>query len=207
VGSSYDAFSDRRVPWHEWRVSVGRTTPIGPIRFTGSRADRFALQDEQVEIEASPRFGPGTSATLSAAYSPDAVLYPNHRSAADLHQRIGAGFEASAGFRRIVFGRGVNVYAASLSKYAGPWLFSGRAFVAPSSEGPSRSYEGSFRRYFGGAGTFVGLRYSQGGWREELRDRRDLAVIDSNVGAAEATFIVGRVEINVTGAYTREESA
>jgi hypothetical protein len=32
-------------------------------------------------------------------------------------------------------------------------------------------------------------------------------VIDSNVGAAEATFIVGRVEINVTGAYTREESA
>lgn len=206
VSSSYDAFSDHRVAWREWQVSVGRTTPIGSILIRGSRAERFGLKDSQIEFEMYPRLRPGTYAYVAGAYAPDAILYPEYRYAADLYQSLGAGFEGSAGFRRLGFGRGVNIYAGSLSKYYGHWLFTGRAFVTPNSAGTSRSYHGSFRRYFGDAGAYVGLRYGGGGWREELRNRNDFEVLDSDVGTAEAIVILrGRLELNLTGSYSRED--
>lgn len=206
VSSAYDAFSDHRVAWREWQVSVGRTTPIGSILLKGSRAERFGLKDDQVEFEMYPRLRPGTYAYVAGAYSPNALLYPEYRYAADLYQSLGAGFEGSVGFRRLGFGRGVNIYAGSLSKYYGQWLFTGRAFVTPDSAGTSRSYHGSFRRYFGDAGTYVGLRYGRGGWREELRNRNDFDVLDSDAGAAEAIVILtGRLELNLTGSYSRED--
>jgi YaiO family outer membrane protein len=205
VGAAYDAFSDHRVAWREWQASVSRTTPVGSILVRGSRAERFGLKDDQIEFEAYPRLRPGTYAYVAGAYSPNAVLYPQYRYAADLYQGLGAGFEGSAGFRRLGFGRGVNIYAGSLSKYYGNWLFTGRLFVTPDSAGTSRSIHGSFRRYFGDGGTFVGLRYSRGGWREELRNRNDLEVLDSNVGVVETTMILGgHLELNVTGSYSRE---
>ena len=61
-------------------------------------------------------------------------------------------------------------------------------------------------RYFGNTGTYVGLRYGRGGWREELRNRNDLEVLDSDVGAAEATVILrGRLELRLRGSYSRED--
>jgi len=206
VGASYDAFSDHRVAWREWQVSVGRTTPIGSILLKGWRAERFGIEDDQFEFEMYPRLRPGTYAYVAGAYSPKALLYPEYRYAADLYQSLGAGFEGSVGFRRLGFGRGVNIYAGSLSKYYGSWLFTGQAFVLPDSAGTSRSYHGSFRRYFGNTGTYVGLRYGRGGWREELRNRNDLEVLDSDVGAAEATVILrGRLELRLRGSYSRED--
>ena len=86
-----------------------------------------------------PRLRPGTYVHVAGAYAPDALLYPRYRYAADFYQSLGAGFEGSAGFRRLGFGRGVSIYTASLSKYYGNWLLTGRVLVTPNSAGPSRS--------------------------------------------------------------------
>jgi hypothetical protein len=62
------------------------------------------------------------------------------------------------------------------------------------------------RRYFGGGGTYVGLRYGRGAWRKELLNLNDFEVLDSDVGAAEATVILsGHLELNLTGSYGRED--
>ncbi len=207
VGAFYDAFSDQPA-WRESQVSLGRTTPIGSILARGSRAERFGLSDNQFEVEMYPRLRPGTYAYVAAAYSRDAVLYPQYRYAADLYQSLGAGFEGSAGFRRLGFGSGVNIYVGSLSKYYGNWLFTGRLFVTPNSAGTTRSVHASFRRYVGGSGTYVGMRYGRGAWREELRNLNDFEVLDSDVGAAETVIILGRrLELNMIGSYSREDRA
>jgi len=204
AGASYDAFNDHRVAWQEWQTSVSRTTPVGSILLRGSRAQRFGLTDNQAEFEVYPRFRPGTYASVAGAYSPDAILYPRYRYAADLYQSLGAGFEGSAGFRRLGFERGVNIYVGSLSKYYGSWLFTGRLFVTPNSAGTSRSVNASIKRYFGDGGASAGLRFGRGG-RAELRNRNDFDVLDSNMAAAEATFILSRhLELNVTGSYSHE---
>jgi YaiO family outer membrane protein len=203
--TSYDTSNDR-VAWHETQLSLSRNTPVGSISVKAARAQRLGLEDDQFEIEIYPRLRPGTYAYVAGAYAPDALLYPQYRYAADLYQNLGAGFEGSAGFRRLGFGSGVNIYVGSLSKYYGNWLFTGRVFVTPNSAGTARSTHASFRRYIGGAGSYVGMRYGRGGWREELRTLNDFEVLDSDVGAAEATVILGRrLELSVTGSYSRED--
>jgi YaiO family outer membrane protein len=205
VGTSYDGFSDRAA-WRESQMSVGRSTPVGTVLIRGSRAEAFGLNDSQVEFEAYPRLRPGTYAYVAAAYSPNAILYPQYRYAVDLYQSLGAGFEGSAGFRRLGFGSGVNIYVGSLGKYYRNWLFSGRLFVTPNSAGTSRSVHVSFRRYFGDRGTYVGLRYGRGAWREELLTLNDFEVLNSDVGAAEATVILsGHLELDLIGSYGRED--
>jgi len=205
VGTSYYGFSDH-VAWREWQMNVGRATPIGSIQIKGSRAERFGLTDNQIEFEMYPRLRPGTYAYVAGAYSYDALLYPHYRYAADLYQSLGAGFEGSAGFRRLGFGRVVNIYVGSLSKYYANWLFTGRLFVTPDSAGTSRSIHASVRRYFGSRGTYVGVRYGRGASREEVRNLNDFEVLDSHVGAAEATVILSdHLELNLTGSYGRED--
>jgi YaiO family outer membrane protein len=205
VNTSYDAFSDR-VAWRETQMSLSRATPLGTILVRGSRAERFGLNDSQIEFEIYPRLRPGTYAYVAGAYAPHALLYPQYRYAADLYQSLGGGFEASAGFRRLGFGSGVNIYVGSLSKYYRDWLFTGRVFVTPNSAGTSRSVHASFRRYLGGRGTYVGLRYGRGAWREELLNLNDFEVLNSNVGAAEAAVILGgHLELDLTGTYGNED--
>ena len=134
------------------------------------------------------------------------MLFPVYRYAVDLNQSLGGGFEGSAGFRKLGFGSGVKIYTGSLSKYYGAWLFTGRTYITPRPAGTSRSYHGSFRRYFGEAGAFAGLRYGRGGWREEVRNIDDFEVLASDVVAAEAAFVVRRrLEIGVRSAYSRED--
>jgi YaiO family outer membrane protein len=206
VSGSYDAFSDQRIAWREWQASVSRTTPIGSVIVKGSRAERFGYQDNQFEVEAYPRIRPGTYAYVAAAYAPEAVLYPSYRYAADIYQSLGAGFEGSAGYRRLGFGSGVSIYTGALSKYYGQWLFTGRTYITPNSVGTSRSYHGSFRRYFKDGGTYAGLRYGRGGWREELRNRSDFEILDSDVYAADVNIVLrGRLELSVSGSYSRED--
>lgn len=206
VASSYDTFSDDRLAWHETHLGLGRATPIGRVLFSAARAQRFGLHDDQFELEMYPRFRPGTYAYVAVAYSPDAILYPEYRYAADLYQSLGAGFEASAGFRRFGFEHAVNVYVGAFSKYYGSWLFTGRAFVAPDSAGTSTSYQGSVRRYVGDAGSYVGARFGRGASREGDRVRSDFEVIDSAAGGAEAMVILfDRLELTLSGAYARED--
>jgi YaiO family outer membrane protein len=206
AGSSYQAFSDRRVGWREADVSLSRATPIGSVGISAVRAQRFGREDDQFEVELYPRIRPGTYAYLAGAYSPDAVLFPVYRYAVDLNQSLGGGFEGSAGFRKLGFGSGVKIYTGSLTKYYGAWMFTGRTYITPKAAGTSRSYHGSFRRYFGESGAFAGLRYGRGGWREEVRDIDDFEVLASDVVAAEAVFVLRRrFEISVRSAYSRED--
>ena len=205
-GASHDEFSDRRVAWRESQVSLGRSTPIGTVSLRATRAQRFGYQDNQFEFEMYPRIRPGTYGYVAGAYSPDAVLFPAYRYAVDLNQSLGGGFEGSAGFRKLGFGTGVNIYTGSLSKYYGAWLFTGRTFITPKAAGTSRSYHGSFRRYFGESGAFAGLRYGRGGWREEVRNIDDFEVLASDVVAGEAAVVLRRrLELTVSGSYSRED--
>ncbi len=206
IGTSYDGFSDGRAAWRESHVGLSRTTALGPVLMNASRAERFGLTDSQIGVEIYPLLRPGTYGYVAGAYSPDARLYPRYRYAADLYQSLGAGFEGAAGFRRLGFGRGVNIYVGSLAKYYGNWLFSGRVFVSPANAGTSRSTHFSVRRYIGSSRTHVGVRYGRGAWREEPVSLRDLEVLDSDVGAAEASInLTDRFGLSVGGSYSRED--
>ena len=210
AGFSYsnDSFSGGRDPWHESAASLTRRTPWGSVILRANDARRFGLRDRLIEVEAYPRIRPGTYAFVGVGAAPDPTLYPSHRVAFDLYQAVGGGFEVSGGFRRLAFDSPTNIYVTTASKYLGNWMLTGKVFHVPG-EGSldSTSYHGGFRRYIRGDGvSYVGLTYSHGFSREEIRNAADLTTLNSDTVRADIDQqIAGRLRVSVTGGTSRQE--
>ena len=211
VSTSYavDAFNDGTDPWQEIALYVTRRTPIGALIVRGNHAARFGLDDQLIEAEFYPRFRPGTYAYLGAGVATERDLYPEYRLAFDLYQSLGSGFEVSGGVRYLAFEDGTEIYAATLSKYLGNWMLTGKVYHVPA-EGDldSTSYHGGFRRYFGGDGSsYVGVTYSHG-FSREIRSAVDLTTLNSDTVRGEFDVLSGRrLRIFGSGATSRGERA
>ncbi len=202
-----DTFSDDTDAWQEFALYLTRRTPFGSLILRGNHATRFARDDQLIEVEFYPRFRPGTYAYLATGVSTERDLYPEYRLAFDLYQSLGAGFEVSGGARYLAFDEGTEIYVATLSKYLGNWMFTGKVYYVPA-EGPldSTSYHGGFRRYVGGDGTsYVGLNYSHG-FSREIRALVDLTTLDTDTVRGEFDVLSGRrLRIFGSGATSRAQ--
>jgi len=202
-----DWFDDDRESWLETSATIGRRTPVGAVLTRVSYSERFGLTDTQVEVEAYPRIRPGTYGYVNVGGSVDRRLYPENRVGLELYQALGRGFEASGGWRRLQFSTTTNIYVGTLTKYAGQWMITGRAFYIPSDIKDSSSYFGAVRRYFGADGTsFWGASYGHGFSREEIRNASDLFFADSDTVRAELDTRLGRrVRAAASGSTSRQE--
>jgi YaiO family outer membrane protein len=165
--------------WREYQLSLRRITPAGSIIGRWSRADRFGMHSNQGELEMYPHFRSGTYAYLGAGFSLDQALYPRYRAGAELFQSVGHGFEASGGFRRIVFSSPTMIYTGSVTKYRGSWMWTARMYVTPDSAGASRSIQLTARRYFGKRDDYWSLRFSRGAAPVERNSTLDVTVLNS----------------------------
>ena len=212
AGTTYslDAFDDGTDPWQEASASLTRFTPVGSLIVRWTHAERFGLRDDFFEGEFYPRFRPGTYAFVGLGVAPESgpSLYPQYRVAFDVYQSLGRGFEASAGARYLDFAAITQIYVGTLSKYVGNWMWTGKVYYVPG-EGDLRSntYVGGFRRYVGGGGTsYVGLTYSHGFSREEVRSIQDLATFNSDTARAEFDILLGsRTRLSGSGAVGHQE--
>ena len=207
VSYSNDTFSDERSGWHEYALSLTRLTPRGSVILRASEARRFALDDRLIELEFYPRIRPGTYAFIGVGAAPSPTLYPSHRITFDLYQSLGRGVEVSGGVRRLGFDATTHIYVATMSKYAGNWMITGKVFHVPA-DGPldSTSYHGGVRRYVRGDGaSYVGIAYSHGFSREEIRDLSDLAALDSDTVRGETTLQLGSLRLFASGGASRQE--
>lgn len=210
VNAVADSFSDDRAAWHEQLLSVTRQTGAGAVIARASRASRFGMSDEQVEVEFYPVFRPGTYAFIGGGLSPDHRLYPSTRLALEVYHVIGRGLEASAGYRRLAFDNTVHVYGGSLSKYAGNWMLTGRLNYVDAAGGDGEtSTLAQARRYFGAAGTsFAGVTYIRGINREEIRGEGDLFRAGTNTARAELNVLVTpRVRLTIDAGASRASRA
>ncbi len=205
-----DRFSDQRVAWNEYSTSLSRHTKAGSVIARVSHAERFGFSDRLFEVEFYPSFRPGTYGFVSYGRSEDDALFPDYRMAADLYQSLGRGYEASVGVRRLGFSATTDIYLATLTKYVGNWMVTGKVFSVPDLEGPqdSVSYHGLVRRYIRGDGeSFLSAGYSRGSSREELSDRAELLQIDADTLRAGAEILLGRTMVSVAGSTSRQERA
>lgn len=206
VTYGYEWFNKGFDAWSDVQVSAQRLTPDGPVTVRFSRAAFLGQSSNQAAIDFYPRLGSGARGYLSFGYSPDASLYPQFRLAGDLYQRLGYGFEAGAGMRRLGFSMKVNSYMTSLSKRHRNWLFDGRTFFTPLPTGTSRSTIFTARRYFHDGAEYVGLRFGHGGSPLEPLTLVDLGIRNSASVYIEANKSFGRRwTINFRGGRSRED--
>ena len=209
ISTTVDWFDDDRATWKETAATLGRITPIGTVLARGSYSERFGLSDTQFELEAYPRIRPGTYGYVNFGASFDKALYPASRVGLELYQSLGGGFEGSLGWRRLDFASATNIYVGTLTKYAGNWMLTGKLYFVPAEPSDSTSYHGVVRRYFGADGTsFLGVGYSHGFSREEIRNLSDLITLDSDTVRGEFDWRLGtRFRAAASGSTSRQERA
>lgn len=204
-----DWFDDGREAWKETAATIGLKTGVGTVLARASYSERFGMADPQFELEAYPRFRAGTYAYVNIGASADQTLYPTRRVGLELYQSLGRGFEASGGWRSLDFGETTNIYIGALTKYVGNWMLTGRVYHVPGETEDSTTYQGQVRRYFGADGTsFVGLGYSHGFQREEIRHVADLASLDADTYRGELDArVTRRLRVAVFGSTSRQHRA
>ena len=198
-------FNEDREVWQESQITLQRATSLGPVITRFARAQRFSKQGQQVEVDFYPRVRRGTYLYLNVGHSLNGPLYPTYRIGAEVYQSLKKGLEASVGLRRAGFSTKINSYTASLSKYYGNWLFSGRTYITPALGENTRSYHVSARRYFREA-DYVELRHGRGSSIDEIRSIDDIEVLDAKSLSGNLVLKPGRIwGINLRLGYRLED--
>jgi len=147
--------------WMITSFGYSRKTKIGTVIGRVNVAD-FVKQSEgiwkepgyQLEMEAYPKVHRKMYLYLAYAYNPNG-LFPRHRVGTEAFASLPSSFEASAGFRYMLFKssadesfKDVMVYTVSAGKYYKNFWFSVRTYLTPKTTSLSKSLYFSSRRYF-----------------------------------------------------------
>lgn len=165
VGISYDfthfdkQFSD---PWHMASLDYGRRTKAGTFAFRLNYGNRFTRNGLQYEADFYPRINKTFYAYLSFGYSSDVGVFPKYRGGFSLYANLPKSFEAEVGTRYLYFSDPTWIYTVYLGKYYRNFLFGARAYLTPSENNISQSYNASARYYYGGTEDFLHLNIGTG---------------------------------------------
>ncbi len=174
--------------WREVFASVSLPTSRGPVIGRAGRASRGGDEGFELSAEAYPRIDPKSYLWLQASISDDSTVYADWRLGAEAYRSFAQYWEGSIGYRRLEFEDGVDLFTASLGRYAGSWLILARGFAT---EDDSAAQLGA-RRYFGEEGRdYIGFRIARGSAREQIRTDIDLAAFETTEVALESRFTIG----------------
>jgi len=175
----HDRFDEILDPWNFYELQLSRQTKYGAIIGRVLYASRFATNGVQFNLDAYPSIADGLYAYLSAGYS-DASIFPGYRFGASLYKSLPRAFEIEGGIRYLNFTTSETyIYTASLTKYLGSYMLSGRTYFLPSTTGNSLSGNLLIRRYFGTAQSYVSLTGGYGSASNDLQFAEELNTLNS----------------------------
>ena len=149
IWGTYDHFTNfSNNPRLGLSIEAKKVFKLSPVIGRVNFADRFNLNDYQIEIEAYPKPSKNLYFFLNASYSPNGTWFPEWRYSGDIYFGLPKAVEVSAGFRYIQF---TSITFQMLTFYAG--YYPGNNYIY------ARYYKGASN--FGGADIFevVGRRY------------------------------------------------
>ena len=209
LGYSFSHFSPDRDKWNEYSTSVRRYWERGSLAAEYLKANRFALTDTAVALDAYLDLWSRAYANVRYQYSSDAVLYPDHAYRVEVFQGVGQGWELSGSYDRMNFtNTNVNMYGIGLGKYTGNWYYRWRTLFIPSTAKSGVSHRAIARYYFSGdADDYVELNggFSRGG---ELRSQSQIVDITKSwtVGAAVRKYFSPRWGVKLAADYSDEQT-
>jgi len=177
VGHSKDTFDQGFDDWDLSYVSIGRKFSFGSLTARVNHAARFGDRGDQFEIDAYPKLREGTYMYLNVGYSGD-DLFPDQRYGAEIYQSLPQAWEASLGFRRLIFSSSVNIYTGSVGKYSGNYYYLLRINSVPDELGNSGSANLQVRRYFGDE-DYIAVLVGSGRSLNQLGTASDIVALGS----------------------------
>lgn len=209
LGYSFSHFSPDRDKWNEYVASVRRYWEHASLAAEYLKANRFALTDDAVALDAYIDLWSRAYANVRYQYSPDASLYPDHAYRVEVFQGVGQGWELSGSYDRLNFtNSNVNMYGVGLGKYTGNWYLRWRTLFIPSTAKSGVSHRVIARYYFSGnADDYVELNggFSRGG---EYRGQSQIVDVTKSwtVGVAVRKYFSPRWGLKLAADYSDEKT-
>jgi YaiO family outer membrane protein len=169
-------FDEGRDDWHTYGIAIYRRLPRASIGLEVLRAHRFDEQDEAIALDATVRLWRMAYGNVRFQGVIDADVLPRTDAMVELYQGVGAGWEASVGYRNLDVPESmVHVATAGIAKYIGDdWYLRQRttfsvtqasAVKSSTSRPDRRSRAGRFRRSASGSRSS-----SSRGWASRSRE-------------------------------------
>jgi YaiO family outer membrane protein len=123
--------------WSDQALSVRHYAGGGSLALETLRAHRFGRHDTAWALDGYTRLWRGAYANLRYQHSASSHLFPANAGRAEIWQALGRGWEASLSDDVLGFDGRVNIYGASLARYAGNFYVQLRHqnIVSPGSRG------------------------------------------------------------------------
>jgi len=209
----YDRFNQILDPWSFMEFSLSRQTSLGSVTGRIQYANRFATNGAQFNLDAYPSITNGFYAYISGGYS-DSSIYPRFQFGLSLYKSLPFALEIEGGIRYLNFTTSETyIYTASLSKYRGSYMFTGRTYFIPSSLGNSLSGNLLIRRYFSSAQSYVGISGGYGNASNDIQFAEEISTLNSWSLSLEAQYPlnnrfllsgIARIDSEELQAYIRE---
>jgi YaiO family outer membrane protein len=212
INYTVDFFEEdyNRDPWQITALTYSRKTKLGSVIARANYANRFGNKGFQYEIDAYPKFTENSYVYLNYGFSNNS-LFPKNRYGMEWYQNLPKAFEASLGMRLLQFSDSyVDIYTATIGKYAGNYWLSLRSYVTPDTTGTSVSGSLQVRRYFSDPENYLGFKIGYGVSPDENRDIIDSAQrLNLKKGSVRLDYnhiINRRLIFNVGGEWGTEET-
>ena len=170
ISYSLDYFANNALdPWHLAYLQYGRKTSIGKFIVRANVGNRFKTNGTQAEVDYYLTYGKGFFGYWNTGYSPSSI-FSKFRAGGDLYKSLPKGFEASVGFRYLVFtNSNVMIYTPYIGKYIGNYWISLRSYIIPGSTGTSASGNLLIRRYFSDRDNYISFQIGYGNSPDDTR--------------------------------------
>jgi YaiO family outer membrane protein len=166
IGANYDVqsyASGNREDWHTYGVTLERRAPSVTIMAEVFQARRFGRTDEGAAIDAYYGLWRTAYAYTRIQGVPGADVLPELDLRTDLYQTIGGNWEASAGYRGMLYSEEeVHVVNATLARFIGSWHLRGQGGLVHQGGENVGFFGGSIRRMFDDGWGFVQLAAATG---------------------------------------------
>lgn len=202
----HDRFDKVFDPWNFYELQLSRQTKYGSVIGRVLYANRFSINGVQFNLDAYPSIANGLYAYLSAGYS-DASIFPGYRFGASLYKSLPRAFEIEGGIRYLNFTTSETyIYTASLTKYRGSYMVTGRTYFVPSSNGNSLSGNLLIRHYFGSASSYMSVSGGYGSASNDLQFAEEVNTLNSWSVSVDGQYPVNnRILISGTAGIDSEE--
>lgn len=175
----HDRFNQIFEPWDFYELQLSRQTPFGSAIGRLQYANRFSQNGVQFNLDTYPSITSGFYAYLSGGYS-NSSIFPRFRFGFSLYKSLPFALEIEGGFRYLSFTTSETyIYTASLTKYRGSYMFTGRSYFVPSSLGNSLSGSMMIRRYLGSARSYIGVSGGYGTASNDIQFAQEVNTLNS----------------------------
>jgi YaiO family outer membrane protein len=200
-------FDDGRSDWHAYGVALYRRFPLGSVGVEVLRTHRFSETDEAVAIDATVKLWRMAYGNVRFQGVIDADVLPRTDGTVELFQGLGAGWEASAGYRNLdVPASMVHVATAGIAKYIGDdWYLRQRTTFSVTEGDLDVFFGGAVRRYLAVPDDWIQL---DAGIGREVIDVAPGPAVQSRrvqtIGLRFQKFFIPRLGIAIAGNYRDE---